>query len=448
MIGREKETTWLLEKSRNKSAELLVLYGRRRVGKTYLLENTFPDAIFLTADLSDTPGLVRRFAEPVIARLGLPEGISVSGWDDFFGLLQRFVAEKDNPVIVWDEFQYIPQRDPAFLSIFQRWWDGVFSKIPVTMVLCGSLIGMMERIALSQKSPLYGRRTGQYHLRPLDFSSAQGFIGKMSPEDRVLTWSVTGGIPLYLRHFSGFDSFDRALLEKVLSPGEFLVEEGRFLVLEEFKKDPTTYLTILRTIAAGRTRSAEIAQLSGIPHQNLPTYLRNLLNLHLVKKEFPFSLKRPKKTPLYFIDDEYLRFYFRFISTATEFIYRERGEDLLEEIRPQMADHASMTFEKVCRRWLENTKGFDRTGRWWDKNEEIDIAAVKGDLFATAECKFTSQPVGPSVYRNLLKKTALLQESLGQDFTKVESYIFSRSGFRNLKPQVDLHLVHLEELCR
>ncbi len=114
MIGRQKEAAWLLEKSRNTSAELLVLYGRRRVGKTYLLENTFPDAIFLTADLSDTHELVRRFAEPVIARLGLPEGISIPGWDDFFGLLQRLVTEKGNPVIVWDEFQYIPQRDPAF----------------------------------------------------------------------------------------------------------------------------------------------------------------------------------------------------------------------------------------------------------------------------------------------------------------------------------------------
>jgi hypothetical protein len=93
-------------------------------------------------------------------------------------------------------------------------------------------------------------------------------------------------------------------------------------------------------------------------------------------------------------------------------------------------------------------KGFDRTGRWWNKNEEIDIAAVKGDLLATAECKFTGQPAGPDVYRNLLKKTALLQESLGQDFPKVESYIFSRSGFKDLEPRMDLHLVHLEELCR
>jgi len=446
MIGREKEKAWLLEKAQGGRAELLVLYGRRRVGKTYLLENTFPDALFFTANLSDTSQLLQRFLEPLKPRLGLPAGTTITSWDDLFGLLKK-AATENNSVVIWDEFQYIPQRDSAFLSIFQRWWDTVFSKMAITMVLCGSLVGMMERIALSEKSPLYGRRTGQYHLQPLDFFKAQNFLSEMTPEDRVLTYSVTGGIPLYLRHFSGYSSFAAGLLEKVLSPGEFLVEEGRFLVLEEFKKDPTSYFAILRTIAAGRTRSSEIAQLSGIPHQNLSTYLRNLLNLNLVKKELPFSLKTPKKIPLYFIDDEYLRFYFRFLLEAKETIYRERGKDLLGKILPQMAGHASMTFEKICRCWLEKRRNFERTGRWWDKNEEIDIVALRKDLLATAECKFTNQPVGRSVYRDLLGKTATLQKVLGREFDDTECYLFSRSGFKNLAPAPDLHLVPLRELC-
>ncbi|MDO9508239.1 MAG: ATP-binding protein [Thermovirgaceae bacterium] len=446
MIGRDVERSWFLKKSQSGKAELIVLYGRRRVGKTYLLENTFPEALFLTADLADTVTLINRFSEPLKQRLGLPGGIALSTWDDFFSLLENALIQKRCRLVIWDEFQYIPQRDHSFLSIFQRWWDSVFSKMPVLMVLCGSMIGMMERIALSEKSPLYGRRTGQYHLQPLDFFSVRGFLQKMNPLNRVLTYSVTGGIPLYLKQFSEYVSFEKGLLEKVLSPGEFLVEEGRFLVLEEFKKDPTSYFSILQTIASGRTRASEVAQLSGIPHQNLPVYLRNLLNLHLVKKEFPFALKTPKKTPLYFIDDEYLKFYFRFLMNSKDLIYRERGSDLLKNIMDQMSVHASMTFEKICRAWLERSESFERVGRWWDKNEEIDIVGIKGNLLAAAECKWTNQPLGVAVYRNLLRKTALFQGASGKNNEKTEFYLFSRSGFRGISPAPDLHLVDLETL--
>jgi len=268
----------------------------------------------------------------------------------------------------------------------------------------------------------------------------------MSSFDRVQTWSVTGGVPLYLRQFSGYRKFEDALLEKVLSPGEFLVEEGRFLVLEEFKKDPTTFFAILQTIASGRTRAAEVAQLSGVPHQNLPVYLRKLLNLGLVKKEHPFSLKTPKKTPLYFIDDEYLRFYFRFLMNAKDFVYRERGNELRERIMERMPVHASMTFEKICRSWMQRSASFDRVGRWWNKSEEIDIVAIKGNLLAPAECKWTNQPVGASIYRNLLRKTSILQEALGKKTHKIECYLFSRSGFAGILPAQDLHLVDLETL--
>ena len=448
MIGRETERSWFLKRSQSGKAELVVLYGRRRVGKTFLLENTFPDALFLTADLAETPVLIGRFSEPLKNRLNLPAGIEVSNWDDFFSLLERSLTEKSTRLVVWDEFQYIPQRDPSFLSVFQRWWDTVFSRMPVLFVLCGSMIGMMERIALLEKSPLYGRRTGQYHLQPLEFSATIPFLKEMSLIDRVLTWSVTGGVPLYLKQFSGYSQFKDALLEKVLSPGEFLVEEGRSLVLEEFKKDPTTFFAILQTIASGRTRAAEVAQLSGVPHQNLPVYLRKLLNLGLVKKEHPFSLGTPKKTPLYFIDDEYLRFYFRFLMNAKDLIYRERGRELLAEILGKMSLHTSMTFEKICRSWFIRSASFDRVGRWWDKNEEIDIIGQKGDRLAFAECKWTNQPVGGAIYRGLLRKADIFQQASRAENLRVEYYLFSRSGFAGLPPTDDLHLVDIDELAK
>jgi len=442
MIGRENEKAFLLKKARSGAPELVVLYGRRRVGKTFLLENSFPGALFLTADLSDTASLISRFSIPVKEMLGLPQTLAVTDWDTFFDLLAQSLAQTDTPVI-WDEFQYIPQRDPAFLSVFQRWWDSTFSRTPVTMVLCGSFIGMMEKLALAQNSPLYGRRTAQYHLRPLDFFSAQQFIPHMEPVDRVSLYSITGGIPLYLKQFSSFSSLKKGLMTKVLAPGEFLVEEGRFLVLEEFKKDPSTYFSILKAVASGRTRSSEIAQLTGVPHHNLPPYLRNLINLRLLSREYPFSLKKPKNRPLYVIEDEYLRFYFRYLFDAQELIYRERGSDVLERISASLPEHVSFVFEKICRSWLAINVAPEKLGRWWDKNEELDIAAVSDNTLFAAECKWTNQPVGRKTYGNLLRKTALLQQALGREWDTTQYYLFSKSGFRDIAASPGLHMVDL-----
>ncbi|MEA3508204.1 MAG: ATP-binding protein, partial [Synergistota bacterium] len=428
-------------------AELVVLYGRRRVGKTFLLENSFPDALFLTADLSESKALINRFSKPLKQLLGLPETIAVTHWDTFFDLLGQALRRNNGLVVVWDEFQYIPQRDPAFLSVFQRWWDQTFCKMPVTMVLCGSFIGMMEKLALAQNSPLYGRRTAQYHLQPLDFFSAQQFAPLMTPADRVSLYSITGGIPLYLKQFSEYSSLEQGLLDKTLAPGEFLVEEGRFIVLEEFKKDPTTYFSILRIVASGRTRSSEIAQLTGVPHHNLPPYLRNLINLRLLSREYPFSLKQPKNRPLYFIGDEYLRFYFRYLSSAQELIYRERGQDVLKQVLVSLPEHVSFVFEKICRSWLAKTVSPESMGRWWDKNEELDIAAVSGDTLFAAECKWTNQPVGRKTHGNLLRKTALLDQALGKEWGATQYYLFSKSGFRDIAESPGLHLVDLERMA-
>lgn len=447
MIDRDKERQFLEKKYRSRDAELVVIYGRRRVGKTFLLENTFPDALFLTADMSEPAQLINRFSAPLKEKAGLPLSLEVNKWDELFSLMEKMVKlSGGKAVIIWDEFQYIPLKDDSFLSLFQRWWDEVFCKLPVMMVLCGSFIGMMEKITLAESSPIYGRRTGQYRLEPMDFLQARKFLPQLDLVDQVKTYSAVGGIPLYLKKMAGQGSFDSALRESMLSPGEFLVEEGRFLVMEEFKKDPTTYFSILRTIAKGRTRAAEIAQLTGIPHQNISTYLRNLLDLGLIRKELPFSLKRPKKIPLYFIDDEYLRFYFRYLLDEQELIYRERWMEVRDKINHSFAVHTSFTWEKICKQVLNELSSPEAMGRWWDGDDEVDIVAVKGDTLILGECKWTKEAAHSRVFLNLAGKAEKVRKVIGRNCHNTEFYIFSRSGFRGLERSEELHLVGLEDL--
>lgn len=444
VINRKAEKTFIQKKMNSKKAELLVIYGRRRVGKTYLLENSFDSPLFFTADLSSPRQLMNNFMDPLREILNLPDSLRISNWDEFFQFLANAVRTlKTKQAIIFDEFQYISQKDDSFLSIFQRWWDKEFSKLPVVIVLCGSYVGMFEKIALSVNSPIYGRRTGQYLVSPMNFFDASLFLEKMDIESRIKTYSVTGGIPLYLNEFSDYSNFSKALKEKVLSPGEFLLEEGRFLTLEEFSRDPATYFDILKAVANGRTKPKEISDLTEIPYKGLGTYLAKLLDLKLLRKEFPFSLKKPRRTPLYFIDDEYLRFYFKFLYPHKELIYRGRSDYLMKIISKALPQFVSFTFEKIAKQYLEKIVKPEKIGRWWRKDEEIDIVATCGNTLVVCEVKWTNKPVGSSVLDNLQRKAGLLQEDIGKNFEKVIYYLFSKSGFVGIKSLDNLVLVDL-----
>ena len=447
LIDREKECEFLRRKASSNRAELLIVYGRRRVGKTFLLQNCLEKALFFTADLSSSFQLMNRFLDEIKAILKLPATLKISSWDEFFSLLKNvFETRKDLKTVVFDEFQYIPMRDESFMSVLQRWWDEVFSKMGIKMILCGSYIGMIEKIALTQNSPLYGRRTGQYQILPLDFFNSAKFLNFENEEDYVKAYSVTGGIPLYLLEFSEYRDFQTALVEKVLTPGEYLVEEGRFLTLEEFH-DPSSYYSILQVIAQGRAVPSEIANLSGIDFKSINVYLSRLVELRLVEKELPFSLTRkPKRKPRYYLSDEYLRFYFRYIYPNKELIYRGLREETLRRIDSTFNQHVSFTFEKIARQYMVRNVGVEKVGRWWDKDMEIDLVGVKGNTLYVGECKWSNKKVDIRVLNRLRNKVAYLLKDLRvEDFTIVY-YLFSKSGFEGLKETEEVKLVDLRDL--
>ncbi|AEH51264.1 ATP-binding protein [Pseudothermotoga thermarum] len=449
LINREKECEFLRKKVASNKAELLVIYGRRRVGKTFLLQNCLQNALFFTADLSNNLQLMNRFLDEIKDILKLPPTLRISSWDEFFALLKNVFESRNNlKTIVFDEFQYIPMRDESFMSIFQRWWDEVFSKMKVKIILCGSYVGIIEKIALSQNSPLYGRRTGQYEILPLDFFDSIKFLSFESKEDYVKAYSITDGIPIYLLEFAEYKDFETALMEKILSPGEFLVDEGKFITLEEFN-DPSNYFSILVSIANGKTTPNEIAADSGVDYKSINVYLSKLVDLKFVEKEFPFSIsKKPKQKPHYRISDEYLRFYFRYLHVYKDLIHRGKKEEVKEKILASFDQHVSFTFEKIARQHLLRKFGVEKVGRWWSKDVEIDLVAIKNDILYVGECKWTNKKVDNRTLNKLKGKVPYLLKELQMDNLNVVYCLYSKSGFENLKESEELKLIDLEEIFK
>ncbi len=448
-FNRIREVQFLKNRASSGKSELLVLYGRRRVGKSFLLEHTFPKALYFTADLTRPFFQMNRFLDLLKGPLDLPQSMSVDSWDSFFHFLHACIQKKPTPtVVIFDEFQYLPSQDPAFLSILQRWWDKSFSAQPLVMILCGSYIGMMEKTVLSPHSPIYGRRSGQYLIKPMDFFDVRSFVKHMPPEDQILVYACVGGIPLYLREFEGCQGFSEGLEQRILQPGQFLVDEGNYLTMEEFSSESSSYFDILRIVAQGRTRPNEIASLTGIPQKGLGTYLRRLLDVQLLRKETPFSLKRPRHTPLYFIDDDYLRFFFRFLFDGKDQIYRGNTSALQKKIKEQMPMFASVSFEKIAHEYIQRVIQPDRMGRWWKEKDEMDLVATKDNTLIVGEVKWTGKKLGPSILEELKRKTERLQADIGHSFDHIEYYLFSKNGFASPFPASEVRCMSLEDIVQ
>jgi len=445
MINRTLEQKFLKKKADSKKAELLVIYGRRRVGKTFLLSTVFPESLFLTADLSSPINLMNSFLNEFKSSLGLPSSLRINEWDEFFSFLLNYIKlQSKKPVIIFDEFQYIALNDKAFLSILQKWWDKAFKNLNMMMVLCGSYAGMIEKIALSQNSPLYGRRTGQFKIEPMDFYDASLFLKDIPEQEKIKVFSVTGGIPIYLKEFSDYNNFEEGLLEKCFSPGEFLVDEGAFITMEEFSRESSLYFDILRVVASGRTTPNEISTLTGIKYNGLGSYLRKLVDLNLLKREHPFSIKSPRKKSLYSIGDHYLRFYFKYISPNKELIYRESADAILEKVKESFPRFCSYTFEEVCKDYLWKSLKPDSMGRWWYKDQEIDIVAVKNNSLHICECKWTTKKVDYKVLDALKAKTNSLLTDLKSEFDDIQYHLFSKNGFDNIPEEENVEFVSFE----
>lgn len=421
-IDREQEMAALRAAYERPGAALLVVYGRRRVGKTTLLAEFCKGkkALYYLATEESIAANCAAFRAMAADFLGneLLRSAAGADWEMIFRTM--FAQPQDEKiVIVLDEFQYLGKADKAFPSVFQKIWDTVLKDQNVEVILCGSLIHMMTEQTLSYASPLYGRRTGQIRLKQIPYAYYDKFFPQLSEQERILYYAVTGGVPKYIELFrQGTDIYD-AILQNVLTQQSFLYEEPEFLLRHEVQ-DIGSYFSIIRAVAEGNCRLSDISSALGIAATSLPKPLKTLCDLDILEREIPPTEKKPEtsKKGQYRIRDNFLAFWFRFVYPMRSFIESGHPEIALARLKNGfIPNHVGYVYEDICRTkmWELNAQGrlpflFDRVGRWWGgKDTEIDIVALDTNdrskiLFG--ECKFhQNTPMQVSELHRLMEKT-------------------------------------------
>jgi len=430
LVDREAEREWLRSHLTRDDRQLLVLYGRRRVGKTtlvtHVLERLDVPSIYYLCDQQGTASNARRFAErSADAFDDVPP--AVDGFDDAFEYLAGRVDGR--LVVALDEFSYLVEEDESVPSVFQGIVDETLDGTDVSLVLLGSSISMMEEGVLSYESPLYGRRTGPWRLEPMTVGDAAGFFLEYDPIETIRAYSVVGGIPAYLEQFDSEEDLETNIEREILSKGAFLYEEPEFLLRQELR-EPATYMAILEAIANGATRVTEIANDADRDPSSISRYLQNLERLALIEKETPVT--DPDGRSVYRIGDQFVRFWFRYVMPNRATLEQGHTVPVRESIAETLPTHVSWTFEDVCRQAVR-TPAFplqcSRVGRWWYDGMEVDVAGVNDgtETLLLGECKWTDDPVGQSLLRDL-ERTEPEVRWRGDD-RSVTYALFSKSGF-------------------
>ena len=441
-VDRDKELKTLEDQYKRKEASLVILYGRRRVGKTSLCMKFAADknAIYFLATEESEAQNRRQFKELAAEYINneLLKNASVDNWADIFREIVRAKTDRKK-VIILDEFQYLGKADPAFPSVFQKIWDELLKKENIMVILCGSLIHMMEEQTLNYGSPLYGRRTAQIKLKQIPFKYYNEFYPERAERELLQFYSVTGGIPKYVELFEDNSDIYDAIRQNILNTSGFLYDEPNFLLQKEVY-EIGSYFSIIKTIAAGNRKLSKIAGTLETAQSKITRYLKTLTDLDIIYRDVPVTEESPEKSKrgLYRIKDNFLLFWFKFIFPNIGYIESGNSEIVMKKIRQNFIDnHVSFVYEDVCREklWQYSADGYwpfyiTRAGRWWNnKDTEIDLVAVddenKNIIFG--ECKYWKGPVGLNVLEALKKKAENVEWNKEE---RTEYFVlFSINGF-------------------
>ena len=432
--NRTEELDALADAFDASGSDLVVVYGRRRVGKTELLKafcNDRPHIYFLAAQEAERRQR-EKFTEQVATHFEdrVPR---INGWDEAFTYLGEKL-QTEQTVVVIDEFPYLVAENDSIPSYLQGFVDEQLDGTDSMLILCGSSVSTMESEVLGHESPLYGRRTAQFDVRPFSFEQAREVI-TYGIGDAVRSYAVTGGTPMYLTLFDYDTPLAANIRSRILSPSAVLYNEPEFLLRTELRT-PARYMSILEAVALGHTTPNEVSGATGIDSGPLSKYLQTLRRLRLLEREVPVTASNKKsKRSRYRVADEFLRFWFRYVEPNRSGI--EEAPDVVYRgtIAPDLPTHVATTFEDVCREalWAGIRRGdvdpYSELGRWWYGEHEVDIVglAPNDDRLLLAECTWTSDPVGRSLVERLRTKADHVRWGPGD---RTERFaLFSKSGF-------------------
>jgi hypothetical protein len=452
-LDRKRELSLLRDRYQSGKAEFVVIYGRRRVGKTELIDQFIrgcKNGVRLLAREESKALQLSRFA----AKLGeffqdeFLKKTPFADWDGLFEYLSKKVNGRT--IIAVDEFPYLIKEDRALPSILQDYWDNKLKNSKIFLLLCGSSISMMESKVLGHRSPLYGRRTGQLLIKPLRFIHILDYVGDL--ENAIEFYSVFGGTPAYVMETDPKRDIFANIAEKILREDSFIYRDVEFVLRQELV-EPRYYFSILLSIARGNHRMGLIANDTGLSKSIVNKYLSVLSDLQLVYHIVPVTESYRGKKGLWFLSDNLFDFWFRFVNPYIDDIERGRSGFILDDhIRPFFNEYISRHFELIVQEFLEemNVKSllhsrFTKIGRWWHKDEEIDVVALneqkKEILFA--ECKWQEKIDARKVLHELKEKAKHVDWNSKK---RKEHYAIFAKGFRERIEEENVSLFNLEDL--
>lgn len=440
-IDRADELQTLEREYTRSKASFVVVYGRRRIGKTALLNEFLcrhgECCLYFLATQESEEQNKRAFCAQTAELIGneLLKAADVD-WITPFRLIADHPS-RARKIIVIDEFQYIGKSNPAFPSVMQKIWDTVLSCADVMLILCGSLVTLMQQQTLNYSSPLYGRRSAQIKLKQIRYNYYSDFYRGMSQKDLIPFYAVTGGVPKYIETFRGCTGIEDGIENFVLNPQSYLYEEPYFLLQNEVA-EIGSYFSLIRAIAMGNSRLSEISSYLGIKQTNIPKYLKTLTDLDLIAREVPVTENNPEKSKngLYRITDNFIAFWFKFVYPYRSFLERGERAYVMRQIKKMfIQNYVSFIYEDLCREAMWNLPAqydfsFDRVGRYWGSVcGEVDILGMDtlAKSFIIGECKYTQSEKGLPVLHTLEEKARALEAHTGYRCTG--RIIFSTSGF-------------------
>lgn len=462
-IGREKELADLNELYAQDKFQLFVLYGRRRVGKTTLL-NEFcrdKDTIFYSAEQSNNKLNLEKFSSLVFNFYSESDLEPFSSWNHALSYIGERQKNK-KLVLVIDEFPYLVKKNKALLSELQHLIDHKLTNGNLFMILCGSYMGFMEKEVLGSKSPLFGRRTAQLHMKPFHYQTSVKFLDGFSDIQKLELYGAFGGIPLYLQQVNAQESFEENIKRAYLKVTSYLYEEALLLLRQEVQ-EPGVYSAIIEAIAGGYTKANEISTKIGEDSAKCLKYIKTLCELGILHKETPFGEKGTSRKTIYGISDFMFRFWYRYVFANRTLIETGAQQAVWSKrIEPDYNSYMGLVFEKVCTDYLciKNAKGelpilFTKVGRWWGTNpathcqEEIDLVANDGKDYIFGECKWRGERLDLSVLCGLKAKADIFNRNRNDTYY----VLFSKSGFteaviNEAKSDSSIMLVGLDEIMK
>lgn len=460
---RDEELRKLNKRYDDGDFECIVIYGRRRVGKTTIINEFCKDkpTVFFSALLEGTAKDNLKTLSRAIYAYKEPDAAAApvyASFDDALDEITR-LAEKERVIFVIDEYPYLAKAYPSISSRLQHMIDHTWNDSRLYLILCGSSMSFMENQVLGYQSPLYGRRTGQFKIEPLSYRETAVFNPDLDNVTNAFVYGVTGGIPHYINKLNVKGDFHNALLENFFDRSAYLFEEPANLLKQELR-EPAVYNSVITAIAEGASHMNEISTKTGIESGPCSKYLTVLINLGILKKETPMTEKPGKKT-IYSLADPFFRFWYRFVPNNMTPIASGRMEKLYDKaVRAHLNDYMGLIFEKMCSDYLlyyadELDFQLIDIGQWWGtdpaekKQVQIDLVGTtdKKQEYLIGSCKFRNEAVGMDELE-LLKNYAAV---FGKEKT-YHYYIFSKGGFtESLRAAADrgeVRLVTLDEMYR